>query len=188
MQNCQKSPIPQINFLPWTLFAVSYSKTALIDEMILEKSEKKLTVWKCMLKTHYNVVLATQARCRSKLGLSSSRERRQLWTSQGKWWVSFFRETTQPKIWPKFLPTMMQPTMEQKSFRSCIYIWCDLSRFVLQLSVLRYAIQRIVLLEAVTHLVSNTYGPRTFGPPQLVPNWLVPLDKRSPTNSAPTDK
>ena len=24
--------------------------------------------------------------------------------------------------------------------------------------------------KAVTHLVPNTYGPRTFGPPQLVPN------------------
>ena len=25
-------------------------------------------------------------------------------------------------------------------------------------------------LRAVTHLVPNSYGPRTFGPPQLVPN------------------
>ena len=40
-----------------------------------------------------------------------------------------------------------------------------------------------------THLVPNAYGPRTFGPPQLVPNWLVYLlDKRAPTNSVPMDK
>ena len=26
---------------------------------------------------------------------------------------------------------------------------------------------------AVTHLVPNALGPQTFGPPQLVPNWLV---------------
>ena len=43
-------------------------------------------------------------------------------------------------------------------------------------------------LKAVTHLVPNAFGPRTFGPPQLVPNWLVPLDKRSPTNSVPMEK
>ena len=43
-------------------------------------------------------------------------------------------------------------------------------------------------LKAVTHLVPNAFGPRTFGPPQLVPNWLVPLDKRSPTNSVPMNK
>ena len=35
----------------------------------------------------------------------------------------------------------------------------------------------------MTHFVPNTYGPRTFGPHQL-----VPLDKRSPTNSVPLDK
>ena len=40
-------------------------------------------------------------------------------------------------------------------------------------------------LLAVTYLVPNAYGPKTFGPPQLVPNWLVPLDKRSPTNLVP---
>ena len=36
---------------------------------------------------------------------------------------------------------------------------------------------------APTHLVPNTCGP-----PQLVPNWLVPLDKWSSTNSVPMDK
>ena len=36
---------------------------------------------------------------------------------------------------------------------------------------------------AVTHLVPNPYGP-----PQLVPNWLVPMDKWSPTNSVSMDK
>jgi hypothetical protein len=64
---------------------------------------------------------------------------------------------------------------------------------------------------AVTHLVLNTYGPRTFGPPQLVPNTLIgpsgqtvpnyfsplgqmvpqnllPMDKWSPTNLVPMDK
>ena len=40
----------------------------------------------------------------------------------------------------------------------------------------------------VTHLVPKTYGPWTFGPPQLAPNWLVPLDKQSPTNSVYMDK
>ena len=38
----------------------------------------------------------------------------------------------------------------------------------------------------MTHLVPNTYSPQTFGPPQLVPNWLVPLNKRSPDIWSPT--
>jgi BTB/POZ domain-containing protein 3/6 len=39
------------------------------------------------------------------------------------------------------------------------------------------------LWKAVTHLLPNTYGPRTLCPP-----LLVPLDKRSPTNSVPMEK
>jgi len=38
---------------------------------------------------------------------------------------------------------------------------------------------------AETHLVPNAFGPRTFGPPHLVPNSSVLLDKQSPTNSVP---
>ena len=44
------------------------------------------------------------------------------------------------------------------------------------------------LISAVTHLIPNTYGPQTYGSPHLVPNWLVPLNKQSPTNSVPMDK
>ena len=44
------------------------------------------------------------------------------------------------------------------------------------------------MLRAVRHLVPNAYGLRIFGPPQLVPNWLIPLDRRSPTNSVPMDE
>ena len=44
------------------------------------------------------------------------------------------------------------------------------------------------LKKTMAHLVPNGYGPRTFGPPQLVPNWLIPLNKRSPTNFVPMDK
>ena len=77
--------------------------------------------------------------------------------------------------------------------------------------------QPIYRISAVTHLVSNTYGPRTFGPNWLVPprttklevvlgpsaqtvcnqfsphgqiilKNLGPLDKWSPTNLIPPDK
>ena len=41
---------------------------------------------------------------------------------------------------------------------------------------------------AVTDLVPNAYGPWTFCPPQRVPNWSVPLDKQSPTNSVPIER
>ena len=36
--------------------------------------------------------------------------------------------------------------------------------------------------------LADHYGCDTFGPPELVPNWLVPPDKRYPTNSVPIDK
>ena len=36
--------------------------------------------------------------------------------------------------------------------------------------------------------LADHYDCDTFGPPELVPNWLVPLGKRSPTNSVPVDK
>ena len=40
----------------------------------------------------------------------------------------------------------------------------------------------------MTHLVPNAYGPRIFGPHNWSQNWLVPLDKQTPTNSVPMDK
>ena len=88
-----------------------------IVEMILEKPEKKLTVWKCMLKqTHYNVVLATQARCRSKLGLSSSRERRQLWTSQGNDEYLFSAKQPNPRYGQSFYPQWCSQQWSQSLF------------------------------------------------------------------------
>ena len=34
-QNLQTSPIPQTSFLPWTIFAASYSKIALKKEIFM---------------------------------------------------------------------------------------------------------------------------------------------------------
>ena len=65
----------------------------------------------------------------------------------------------------------------------CCHIWADTgTHFLLHLRISNLAVPHLV------EWIPNAYGPRTFGPPQWVPNLLVPLDKQSPTNSVPMDK
>ena len=66
IQNLQTSPIPQTSFLVGTIFAASYSKTALIESTLIMNIVKCKTLQKFCFKISlkkYNIIQMSSYQC-----------------------------------------------------------------------------------------------------------------------------